>query len=265
MKGIACNRWAWQSEARRPQEEKTAERFCAEAAEAGYEAIEALGDDVAAAAARHGLRFCGAYVGAALHMTWEEIDVEEKLLAPAREAAGLGADFLAVNCDPKGSWTARERKTEDELKRQGENLSKLARLVAPLGLEVVMHNHADSAALHRDDLRSVVEFADESVGVMLDTGWALTSGDDPVARVRALGPRLRGLHLRNQCGATPTEWLGEGDLDLAAFVAALKEVGYAGWLETELWHREDVKVTRSLLEDQRMSVNLLRRLWDETR
>ncbi len=260
MKGIACNQWAWHSEANRPKEDKTVDTFCAEAAAAGYDAIEFLGEGVAEAAKRHGLKHCGAYAGADMHLPWDPIGAEETLLAPARGIAELGGDFLAVNANPKGSWNARERKTDDELKQQGETFSRLASEVAALGIEIVMHNHANSYDLHMDDLKSVVEYADDRVGVMLDTGWALTSGDDPVDCARRLGSRLRALHLRNQVGDVPTEWLGEGDMDVAAFAAVLKEIGYAGWLGTELWHRADVTVTRPLLEDQRMTVDLLREL-----
>ena len=50
-------------------------------------------------------------------------------------------------------------------------------------------------------------------------------------------------------------------MDLAAFIDVLKENAYAGWLTTELWHRQDVEVTRSMLDDQRMTADLLRKLW----
>ena len=261
MKGIAANNWAWVSETNRPQSEKTVETFVREAAGAGYDALEFLGEGVAEAIGAYGVKICGTYTGGPLHLPWEQFDAEACFLAPARKLADLGGDYLAVNADPKGQWDSRQRKTEDELKQQGENLSRLAGLVAPLGLSVVMHNHADSPDLHADDLKSVVEYSDPAVGVQLDTGWCMTSGDEPVARARALGGRLGGLHLRNQRGKVPTEWLGEGDIDMAALVGVLKDVGYAGWLTTELWHREDVAVTQSLLEDQRRSVALLRELW----
>jgi len=261
MKGFATNRFPWSAEAKRPQTEKTLDNFLREAAEAGCDAVEHVGEGMAEGVKRYGLKVCGTYVGGPLHKAWGELDAEQKLLAPARELAKLGGDYLAVNSDPKGSWGKRERKTEDDLKQQGENLSRLVEEVKPLGLRVILHNHANTNPLHLDDLKSVTEYADASVGVCLDTGWAITSGDDPVARARALGRRLSGLHLRNQRGEVPVEWLGEGDMDLAAFIRVLKENGYAGWLTTELWHRQDVKVTRSLMEDQRRSVELLRKLW----
>ena len=261
MRGIAANRWAWSSEAGRPGSEKTLETFLKEAAEAGYDAVECLAEGLSEGAKAHGLKVCGAYVGGPLHQPWDNINAEEVFLKPARELAEMGGDYLNVNSDPKGTWQERQRKTEDELKRQGENLSRLAKEVEPLGLRILLHNHANTLDLHLDDLKSVTEYADPSVGVCLDTGWAITSQDDPVERARALGARLGGLHLRNQRGEVPTEWLGEGDMDVAAFLAVLKESGYAGWLTTELWHRKDMSVTRSMREDQRRTVELLRGVW----
>jgi len=259
-KGVAANRWAWVSEANRSESEKTLDVFLYEAAEAGYEAVEAADENLADGVRRYGLKVCGTYVSGPLHRPYDELNVDCAILKPARVAAELGADYLAINADPKGSWGRRERKSADELKRQGENLSRLAEAVAPLALRLLLHNHADSAPLHLDDLRSVTDFAAPSVGICLDTGWALVSGDDPVERVRALGPRLGGLHLRNHRGKTPTEWLGNGDMDVAAFVRALVETGYNHWLTTELWHREDTAAAISLLEAQRRTVDLLRRL-----
>ena len=263
MKGTAANQWAWVSEAGRPQDEKTAEVFLREAAEAGYDAVEFFDAEHAVLVAEHGLSVCGAYAGGPFHGPWADLDAEARFMGIARRLAEQGGDYLAVNCDPKGAWSNRERKSEDDLRRQGENLSRLGREIAPLGLRLVMHNHANTSDLHLDDLRSVTEFSDPIVGVCLDTGWALTSEDDPVAQARALGPRLGSLHLRNQRGEVPAEWLGEGDMDTAAFFAALRDIGYDGWLTTELWHRADVHPQRSLLEDQRRTVALMRRLASE--
>jgi len=261
MKGIAANRWAWVSETGRDETEKTLDTFLREATKAGYEAVEAADAGLGRAAQTYGLEVCGTYASGPLHRPWAELDADSAFMAPARTVVELGGDYLVVNADPKGSWSQRERKSEDELKRQGENLSRLAHAVGEMGLRLLLHNHADSATLHLDDLRSVTEFSTPEVGVCLDTGWALVSEDDPVARVRSLGARLGGLHLRNHRGKVPTEWLGSGDMNVGAFVQALKDVGYSGWLTTELWHRADTAATISLVEAQQRTVSLLRRLW----
>lgn len=262
MKGTATVRFPWSSEAGRPEAEKTLDVFLREAAEAGYDAVEHVCEGIKEGLARYGLRLSGGYAALPAHEPWESLDLEATVMPTARTAAELGGDHLSINCDPKGSWSNRERKSNDELKRQGENLTRLAEMVAELGLRLNMHNHANRLDLHLDDLRSVTQFAGESVGVCLDTGWTLTSGDDPLARLRDLGARVRGLHLRNQIDERPTEWLGQGDIDMAAFIAELRALGYDGWLTTELWHREDVPRTMSLVEDQRRSVELLRNLWE---
>ena len=263
MKGTATGLYGWMSEPGRPEEMKTLEVVLGEVAEAGYDGVERVGQNVGELAERLGLAVIGGYVGAPMHLSRDQVDPDGAIMDSARELAEMGAGHLTVNCDPKGAWDRRERKTEDELKRQGENLTWLAEAIAPLGLELVMHNHANSNDLHLDDLRSVTEFAGEQVGVCLDTGWALTSGDDPVARIRALGPRLRALHLRNQFGEKPTEWLGEGDIDMAECITALKEVGYDGWLTTEIYYRADTDLTMSLVENSARTVALLRELWGE--
>ncbi len=261
MKGIAAVRFTWSSEAGRPEAEKTLEVYLAEAAAAGYDAVECHAPGLAKLTRKNKLKVCGTYVGGMFHGRWAEVKAEDTVLAAAREVAELGGDYLAVNCDPKGDWRHRVPKSDEDLKHQGANLSRLAAEVAPLGLRVAMHNHANRNDLHLGDLRSVTEFADEAVGVCLDTGWSLTSGDEPVARARELGRRVTAVHLRNQVGERPTEWLGEGDIDMAAFLAVLKENGYDGWLTTELWHREDVPRTCSLLDNQKRTVKLLRELW----
>ena len=261
MKGIATQRYSWSSELGRPAEEKTLDTFLHEAAQVGYEGVEAYEEGIGELLNTYGLKLAGAYAGVDGQLPWDEMMADGQAMATARAIAELGADYLAVNCNPKGAWNDRQRKTEDELKLQGENLGRLAAEVAPLGLSVVMHNHANRNDLHLDDIRSVTEYAPDGVGIMLDTGWALTSGDDPLARLRELGSRVRAVHLRNQFGDRPTEWLGEGEMDMAECIATLKQLGYNGWLTTEIYYRPDTVLTRSHLDNQRRNVELLRQLW----
>lgn len=261
MQGIATVRFTWTSEAGRPEAEKSWEVFLTEAAAAGCDGVECHGPELRELGPRYGIRCAGTYLGVKAHEAWEALDHERMVLPAAREVAELGGSYLAVNCDPKGSWARREVKDEDDLKRQGANLTRLADTVRPLGLRLAMHNHANRLDLHLGDLRSVTEHAGEQVGVCLDTGWAITSGDDPIERASLLGSRVTAVHLRNQHGELPTEWLGEGDLDMPRLLALLRDNGYDGWLTTELWHRADVPRSQSLVDNQRRSNALIRRIW----
>ncbi|MCC7491384.1 MAG: sugar phosphate isomerase/epimerase [Fimbriimonadaceae bacterium] len=261
MKGLSTGGYGWSSLPDREAAQRTLEVFLEEAAASGCDAVEHLAPGLGELLPRYRLRLSGCYASGPLHLPWAECGAERSILPAARECAELGGEDLVVNCDPKGSWANRQRKTADELRQQGENLTRLAELVAPLGLQVAMHKHAASAPLHLDDLDAVTAYAGPQVGVCLDTGWALTSEDDPVARIRALGPRLTALHLRNQYGAVPCEWHGEGDIDFTDLFAALREVDYRGWLTSEIYFPAATRRTLSLAANMARSNALLRELW----
>lgn len=61
-------------------------------------------------------------------------------------------------------------------------------------------------------------------------------GDDPVAAAGTFGPRIVHVHVKDAKG-TPEDFqfppLGRGDVDLPGVIAALREVGYGGFLSVE--------------------------------
>jgi sugar phosphate isomerase/epimerase len=78
---------------------------------------------------------------------------------------------------------------------------------------------------------------------MLDTGHANVTarqlGEDPAdywrRNVEVLGDRLRHVHLSDNFGDLDAHLLpGEGDFDFPAAYAALKDVGYQGYLSAEI-------------------------------
>jgi L-ribulose-5-phosphate 3-epimerase len=76
----------------------------------------------------------------------------------------------------------------------------------------------------------------ESLGLCLDVGHLLVTGDTPVpAQVRALAPRLVHVHLDDIAGRVHEHRMfGEGELDLRGTLAALLEIGYSGQAAVEL-------------------------------
>ena len=264
MQGVSTATYGWQERYRADGVPFSLDRMLRDVAAAGFDAIEIDPEGGAAAACtRFGLRVSGAYVGVPLHLPWPEWEPERSVLDLAQHLAAAGARDVVVNADPKGGWAARQSKSEDELRRQGDNLSRLAAAVSAAGLRLSMHNHADRRADCEGDLRSVVEYASPEVGLCVDTGWAMVAGCDPVAWVRQHRDRVRAVHLRNQRGTVPTEDLLDGDMDLGAMIAALRGVGYAGWMTFELWHPESTRPQRSMLEDAQRSVREVRRLLSE--
>ena len=259
MKGISTNMYGWFERWKADGREATWESLYAACAEAGLDAVETDATPEKLAILRtHGLAVSGTYVGVPLHEAYAE--VEAAVLPFAQRLAAAGGTDLLVNADPYGGWTAPLPKSDDLLRRQGDNLSRLAAKASELGLRLCMHNHAADRPGAIADLRSVVEFSDDAVGLCVDIGWAHVAGCDPIEWVRTYPARVFAVHLRNQRGRTPTEDLLEGEIDVAAFLAALNEAGYEGWLSLELWHPPETKAVRSMVEASARSAAYIRRL-----
>jgi inosose dehydratase len=98
------------------------------------------------------------------------------------------------------------------------------------------------------EIEKVLELT--SIGLCLDTGHLLLGGGDPVRAMRDWKGRINHMHLKDarqsvvdriiqEAAPLPEIWkrkafcrLGEGDLDIAAVLEALRD-GYSGWLVVE--------------------------------
>ncbi|PYI53474.1 sugar phosphate isomerase/epimerase family protein [Paenibacillus flagellatus] len=261
VRGISTGMYGWTERWKADGKEPAFAELFRACAEAGIDAVEIDATPETLALARSfGLAVSASYVGLPLHVPYADIDADRTVMPFAERLAEAGGTDLLLNADPKGSWRERQPKTDDDLKRQGENLTRIAERVGTLGLNVCMHNHADSKALCEADLRSVVEFAGESVGLCVDTGWAHSAGCDPTEWVRQYPERVFAFHLRNQSGRVPTEDLTEGDIDFAGLFRAAEAANYEGWLALELWHPPETKPVRSMVEDTVRSIAFVNRL-----
>lgn len=75
----------------------------------------------------------------------------------------------------------------------------------------------------------------QALGVYLDVGNATGGGLDPAAEIRAAGGRATLVHVKDWNPADRAERrLGAGAVDMAASLAALREIGYDGYLVVEL-------------------------------
>ncbi|MBO7744719.1 sugar phosphate isomerase/epimerase [Paenibacillus sp. MWE-103] len=257
-KGFSTGLYGWQAEYWKAGREPALDEIFRACAQAGLQAVEAdPTPDVLALAGRHGLAISGAYIGLPLHEPFERLNVQATVLPAAIRMAEAGGTDLVINADPKGGWDAPQPKTEDEFERQGDNLSRIATAAGGLGLTVSMHNHAADGHNAEGDLRSVIRYADDAVGLCVDTGWAHVAGMDPIGLLHRHPERIRAFHLRNQFGRVPSEELTEGDIDMKALLNAASEIGYDGWLTFELLHEEETRAKRTLAEDTARSVAFL--------
>ncbi|RJL34679.1 xylose isomerase [Bailinhaonella thermotolerans] len=139
---------------------------------------------------------------------------------------------------PAGDWP-----------RLRERVRRAAARCRARGLEPVLHHHLGTGIETEAEIDRALEETD--VSLCLDTGHLLLAGGDPVAALRKYAGRVRQIHVkdasRDACARVRASggdlWaairapvfprLGEGDLDLAAFAAALRGSGYTGWLVVE--------------------------------
>lgn len=256
--GVATALYGWMERAARDGVDWDWHSLYGACAAAGVDAVETdPTPPKLAILERLGLRVSASYVGIPLHIG--DVDIDGRVLPVAERLAAAGGRDLILNAD-QDDWSVPLRKTADDARRQGEQLSRIAARVAPLGLRVSLHNHADDAGNAARDLESVVVHADPAVGLCIDTGWALVAGHDPVAWAREHGDRVFAMHLRSQRGRTSTEDLLDGELDVAALIAALPQ--YDGWLTLELWHPEPLEPTGTMGDAVRRSAAHLRGLID---
>ncbi|MGO4274995.1 sugar phosphate isomerase/epimerase family protein [Paenibacillus sp. TAF58] len=109
-------------------------------------------------------------------------------------------------------------------------------------------------------MRSVVQFADKTVGLCVDTGWAHVAGCDPIAWVKLYPERIKAFHLRNQRGRVPVEDVTEGEIDISALLEAAAHANYGGWIALELWHPPETNPTRTMTENVQRSIAFLREI-----
>jgi sugar phosphate isomerase/epimerase len=113
-----------------------------------------------------------------------------------------------------------------------DSLTELGRHGERVGVTLALAAGAEPPAVLADFLRRL---QGGGLGASLDPASLLQRGHDPVEAVRTLGELIVHVHARD---AVPERLdrsaqevsLGHGDVDWPAFLGALEEVGYRGWL-----------------------------------
>ena len=124
---------------------------------------------------------------------------------------------------------------------------------APEGVKVAFHPHTATWIEAPDEVAALAsKLADTRAGVCLDVGHYLVGGGEPARAIRALGPLVTHVHMKDVdpavlarlrsgeidgFGAAVRERifteLGNGALDLAGVLETLDGIGYSGWLMVE--------------------------------
>ena len=112
-----------------------------------------------------------------------------------------------------------------------ERMRKVSSALKANGLSLLYHNHDHEMEVQngRTLLEELFDGLDpEAVGAELDVAWVKIGGQDPVSYMRALGPYLRLLHLKDFSGSGESrKWVpaGSGEVDFDAVLPLAQELG----------------------------------------
>ncbi len=199
---------------------------------------------------QRGLRLTGGFVFAPLADRQTAVAARDV----AERVASLHGRFLVIidAVTPARAQTAgrpreAERLDRDRAARLARGVAEIAAVARGHGLEPVVHPHAGTHVEFEDEVEPLLDW----VELCLDTGHWLYAGQDPVRAYERWAERIPYVHLKD---VSPRRrdgdfWtavthgvfrpLGDGVLDLPAFLAALDRHGFEGWAVVEQDRADD--------------------------
>jgi sugar phosphate isomerase/epimerase len=178
-------------------------------------------------------------------------DASDKDFAKVKEAlAASGIKVPAFGVEGFGKDEAANRKKFEFAKALGieilsadpspDSFDNLDKLCEEFKIKIAIHNHGPKASYDKvADTLKAVEGHSPLIGACVDTGHSIRSGEKPHDVIKALGPRVHSLHLKDWKQGGEEQIIGKGDLDLAAVVRELKAIKFAGPIMMEYENMED--------------------------
>ncbi len=111
-----------------------------------------------------------------------------------------------------------------------DSFDSLDKLVAEYNIRIAIHNHGPGALYDSiDSVKKAVDGHHKLIGACVDTGHFIRSKEDPVKAVHELGPRVFGVHMKDeekQEKKSHNVVIGSGHLDVLGLFKALKKVSF---------------------------------------
>jgi inosose dehydratase len=235
----------------------------AEARQAGFEGIE-LGHKFPRDPAL--LRPLLAHRGLCLISGWYSGHLLERSVAEELEAvephrallAAMGCAILVyaettggIAGDRTRSLSSRPSLPAGDWHDFGTRLTELADHLAEQGIRLAYHHHMGTVVETAAEIDRLMVATGGSVGLLLDTGHLAFAGADPADIAWRHGPRINHVHCKDvrtsvlaRVRAANQSFLdavldgvftvpGDGAIDFAAVLTALKAANYHGWLVVE--------------------------------
>jgi sugar phosphate isomerase/epimerase len=184
-------------------------------------------------------------------------DVKDHLPTdPQQEAAAL-ADYAANGIKLHAAGAIYFRKDEDDdvraqfeyCKRAGikvivagdptpETLPRIEKFVKQYDIRVGIHNHGPEDKVWPSplDVLKAVKGMDPRMGCCIDVGHCVRAGTDVVQAIRAAGPRLFNMHMKDLTDFSAKESqvaVGEGKLPIREIFQELIAIRYQGFVDLE--------------------------------
>ena len=106
----------------------------------------------------------------------------------------------------------------------------LDKLVAEYNIRIAIHNHGPGALYDTiESVKKAVKGRHKLIGACVDTGHFIRSKEDPVKAVHELGPRVFGVHMKDEAKREKKSHnvvIGSGHLDVLGLFKGLKKVGF---------------------------------------
>lgn len=201
-----------------------------------FELDDAAIAEVAATIAAHGLRVRSVN-GDVGDFNDPDADLDaqaEHVERLVRLTAAIGADALVLPCGSLGHEPIVDLDTD--LDRVATALARAGAIASAHGAGLwveslhylrLCFDRARADALH-------ARLAGSGVRPILDVAHVVAAGDDLVGTIRAWGGSIAHVHLRDAVPGEFSRAIGAGEVDFAAALRALDEVGYVGGFALEL-------------------------------
>jgi len=172
-------------------------------------------------------------------------DDQSKIEAAKEKLKAAGIQILSWGVQTFTKDAEKTKKSFDFAKAMGFSVysaapsadifESLASLTKEYGIKIAIHNHGpdDKAYGRLEQVQKAVEKWPVEIGACVDTGHVLRTGENPVDWIKALGPRVHDVHLKDFSDAKTEHVLGKGKLDVVGVLKALKEVKFSGILVAE--------------------------------
>ncbi|HEX7987915.1 MAG TPA: hypothetical protein VF616_30680 [Duganella sp.] len=198
----------------------------------GFEGVELAGQfgpyrkdapGLRAALDKHRLRCAGA------HVQLSQLS-EKNFAATTAYYTTVGCANLIVPSDPRAA-------TREGAALLAADLSALSPKLAPLGMRIGYHNHAEemAGAPGREPWLVIGDGTPAATVLEQDVGWTSYAGKDPVAMVRRFPGRTVTTHYKAKIrpGADGAPIIGRDKADWPALIAANRGVGGTEWILVE--------------------------------